>query len=176
MPPPIQSIDALFADTYEALRDAAHQARARRRTDTLNTTLLVHELYLRLRKSANAAFVEKAQFFAYAARALRSIMVDHARSRIAERVRLTDIAVLAAIEYNPETLSPAQALALDIALRQLEVDDPRAAKVVELRFFAGLSLIEIGAQMQLTTRTIDRDWRYARAFLQTAMAGIESPD
>jgi RNA polymerase sigma factor (TIGR02999 family) len=175
MPDPAGSIDALFANTYEELRSAAHRARAQSRSDTLNTTLLVHELYLRLRKSSGAEFALKAQFFAYAGRALRSIMVDHARSRIAERARIQEIAVLDAIEIDPEALSPGQALALDAALRALEADDARAASVVELRFFAGLSLAEIAEQMQLTTRTIDRDWRFARAFLQAALADSAGP-
>ena len=170
MPAPASSIDALFANTYDELRAAAHRARGLSRTDTLNTTLLVHELYLRLRRSSGAEFVLKAQFFAYAGRALRSIMVDHARSRIAERARLQEIAVANDIDIDPEALSPEQALVLDAALRALELDDARAATVVELRFFAGLSLAEIAEQLQLTTRTIDRDWRFARAFLQTALA------
>ena len=170
MSDPVSSIDALFANTYEELRVAAHRARALSRTDTLNTTLLVHELYLRLRKSSGAEFALKAQFFAYAGRALRSIMVDHARSRIAERARMQEIAVANDIDIDPEALSPEQALVLDAALRALELDDARAATVVELRFFAGLSLAEIAEQLQLTTRTIDRDWRFARAFLQTALA------
>ncbi len=168
MSDPVSSIDTLFANTYEELRVAAHRARALSRTDTLNTTLLVHELYLRLRKSSGAEFALKAQFFAYAGRALRSIMVDHARSRISERARMQEIAV--ANDIDPEALSPEQALVLDAALRALELDDARAATVVELRFFAGLSLAEIAEQLQLTTRTIDRDWRFARAFLQTALA------
>ncbi len=170
MSDPVSSIDTLFANTYEELRVAAHRARALSRTDTLNTTLLVHELYLRLRKSSGAEFALKAQFFAYAGRALRSIMVDHARSRISERARMQEIAVANDIDIDPEALSPEQALVLDAALRALEVDDARAAAVVELRFFAGLSLAEIAEQLQLTTRTIDRDWRFARAFLQTALA------
>ncbi len=167
---PNSPLDALFSTVYEQLRSAAHQVRNRSKSDTLNTTLLVHELYLRLRKSTSVEFANKAQFFGYAAQALRSIMVDHARSRIAERARVNDIAVLLASAANPEALSPAQALGLDAALKLLEVDDARAAKVVELHFFAGLTLVEIAEHMGLTTRTIDRDWRYARAFLQSALA------
>ena len=170
MSDPVSSIDTLFANTYDELRVAAHRARALSRSDALNTTLLVHELSLRLRQSSGAEFALKAQFFAYAGRALRSIMVDHARSRIAERARIQEIAPAEAIDIDPEALSPDQALALDAALRALEVEDTRAATVVELRFFAGLSLLEIAEQLQLTTRTIDRDCRFARAFLQTAMA------
>lgn len=170
MPTPNSSIDVLFATVYDELRSAAHSVRSRNQGDTLNTTLLVHELYLRLRKSTGVEFANKAQFFGYAGRALRSIMVDHARSRIAERARVNDVAVLLASELNPEALSPMQALGLDTALKLLEADDARAAKVVELHFFAGLTLAEIAEHLQLTSRTIERDWRYARAFLQAALS------
>lgn len=170
MPTPNSSIDVLFTTVYDELRSAAHSVRSRTQGNTLNTTLLVHELYLRLRKSAGVEFANKAQFFGYAGRALRSIMVDHARSRIAERARVNDVAVLLASELNPEALSPMQALGLDAALKLLELDDARAAKVVELHFFAGLTLAEIAEHLQLTSRTIDRDWRYARAFLQAALS------
>lgn len=163
-------IDALFTSVYQELRISARSALKQSPGDTLNTTLLVHELYLRMRKSSGAQFAGKAQFFAYAGRALRSIMVDHARSRIAERERVREVASILEPELGPEMLSPAKALGLDAALKQLEIDDARAAKVVELHFFAGLTLIEIAEQLALTTRTIDRDWRYARAFLQTALA------
>ena len=164
------SIDELFTSVYQELRISARSALKQSPGDTLNTTLLVHELYLRMRKSSGAQFTGKAQFFAYAGRALRSIMVDHARSRIAERERVREVASILEPELGPEMLSPAKALGLDAALKQLEIDDARAAKVVELHFFAGLTLIEIAEQLALTTRTIDRDWRYARAFLQTALA------
>lgn len=167
---PKSPIDALFSTVYEELRSAAHNVRKRNQGDTLNTTLLVHELYLRLRKSSGVEFANKAQFFSYAGRALRSIMVDHARSRIAERARVNDIAVLLRSEDSPEALSPLHALGIDAALKLLEVDDARAAKVVELHFFAGLTLSEIAEHLALTSRTIDRDWRYARAFLQTALS------
>lgn len=170
MPTPNSSIDVLFATVYDELRSAAHSVRSRNQGDTLNTTLLVHELYLRLRKSTGVEFANKVQFFSYAGRALRSIMVDHARSRIAERARVNDVAVLLASELNPEALSPMQALGLDTALKLLEADDARAAKVVELHFFAGLTLAEIAEHLQLTSRTIERDWRYARAFLQAALS------
>ena len=169
MSTPNSKVDALFTTVYDQLRVSAHHARLHSPGNTLNTTLLVHELYVRMRKSIGAEFSGKAQFFAYAGRALRSIMVDHARTRIAERARLQEIAVLDAIEFNAELLSPEHALALDAALKKLEAEDARAAAVVELHFFAGLSLVEIGEQLELTTRTIDRDWQYARAFLKTLL-------
>lgn len=169
--PEVSAIDGWFSTVYGELRNAAHRARLGKRGDTLNTTLLVHELYLRMKKSAGAEFAGKAQFFAYAGRALRSIMVDHARSRIAERERYACIAATASEEASPGALSPLQALALDAALKELERDDARAAKVFEMHFFSGLTLTEIANHLELTGRTIDRDWRYARAFLQTALDG-----
>ena len=159
----------MFAAVYAELRQSAHRMRRQQRGDTLNTTLLVHELYLRFKKNDDARFESTPQFFAYAARALRSIMVDHARSRIAERERISDMTMLAILDAETPALSPNQALALNDALQQLEQDDARAAKVVELHFFAGLSLPEVARHLELTTRTIDRDWRYARAFLQSVL-------
>ncbi|MBL0163916.1 MAG: sigma-70 family RNA polymerase sigma factor [Xanthomonadales bacterium] len=164
-----EQVDHLFAAVYAELRQSAHRMRRLQRGDTLNTTLLVHELYLRFKKSDSARFESTPQFFAYAARALRSIMVDHARSRIAERERISDMTMLAILDAETPALSPNQALALNDALQQLEQDDARAAKVVELHFFAGLSLPEVARHLELTTRTIDRDWRYARAFLQSVL-------
>lgn len=167
--PSDQHVDHLFATVYAELRQSAHRMRRQQRGDTLNTTLLVHELYLRFKKTDSARFESTPQFFAYAARALRSIMVDHARSRIAERERISDMALLAVLDAEAQVLTPNQALALDDALQQLEQEDTRAAKVVELHFFAGLSLAEVAMHLELTTRTIDRDWRYARAFLQNVL-------
>lgn len=169
--PAVPAIDVWFSDVYGELRDAAHRARFGKLGETLNTTLLVHELYLRMKKSAATEFAGKAQFFAYAGRALRSIMVDHARTRIAERERYACIAATSSEEADSAGLSPLQALALDAALKELELDDVRAAKVFEMHFFAGLTLVEIADHLELTGRTIDRDWRYARAFLQTALDG-----
>ncbi len=163
------AVDQLFIEVYEQLHQAAHRMRVSQRTDTLNTTLLVHELYLRMKKSGENRYEAMPQFFAYAARAMRSIMIDHARSKIAERERIANVAVLAAIDEQSAALNPYQALALDAALKQLEQEDARAAKVVELHFFAGLSLLEISQQLALNVRTIDRDWRYARAFLHAAI-------
>jgi RNA polymerase sigma factor (TIGR02999 family) len=174
MSQPGSAVDALFTNVYSELRVSAHLALSRGQKSTLNTTLLVHELYLRMRKSmgdelASNEFAGKGRFFSYAGKALRSIMVDHARSRMAECERIKQIAVLQESTAAPELLSPNQALGIDSALKLLELEDPRAAKVVELHFFAGLTLAEIAQQLELTTRTIDRDWRYARAFLHTAL-------
>jgi RNA polymerase sigma factor (TIGR02999 family) len=163
------STDALFVEVYARLKAMASRRLAGRRRDgTLETTELVHELYLRMGDRPALQFREPAQFFAYAARALRHLVFNRARDRLRlraggqwNRVTLDDRNAQLAIE------TAEQALALDAALDALEQNDARAARVVELRYFAGLSLEQVAATLGLTRRTIDRDWRFARAFIKT---------
>jgi RNA polymerase sigma factor (TIGR02999 family) len=166
-----KNVDQLFQTVYHELRDSAHRMRRTQQGDTLNTTQLVHELYLRMRKSNAANFAVKAQFFAYAGRAMRSIMVDHARARLTSRAQVPGLSLdhVEASALEPEKLSPESALMLDAALDRLVLEDARAAKVVELHFFAGLSIAEIAEHLDLASRTVDRDWRFARAFLQSQL-------
>lgn len=161
--------DTLFNEVYDRLKAMAGRQRARGGAPlTLGTTELVHELYLRMGSGQDKRFASPMQFFSYAARAMRSILIDRARGRYQlkaggdqQRVALTDSAI-AAVEVDP-----ARALLLDAALRSLEADDQRAARVVELHYFAGLSLQQIADLLGVVRRTVDRDWRYARAFLMT---------
>ncbi|HEX5953268.1 MAG TPA: ECF-type sigma factor [Rhodanobacteraceae bacterium] len=163
------STDALFVEVYARLKAMASRRLAGRRRDgTLETTELVHELYLRMGDRPALQFREPAQFFAYAARAMRHLLINRARDRLRlraggqwNRVTLDDRNAQLAIE------TAEQALALDAALDALEQNDARAARVVELRYFAGLSLEQVAATLGLTRRTIDRDWRFARAFIKT---------
>ena len=160
------SADALFDAVYARLKAMAGRQLAGRERGSIDTTALVHELYLRVTSRHELSFQHPAQFFAYAARAMRHLLCDRARDRLRQRaggdwqkVTLTGGDQRLAIE------DAEQALALDTALQQLERDDPRAARVVELRYFAGLSLEQIAEMLEVTRRTIDRDWRFARAFL-----------
>ena len=162
----VQSADAMFDAVYARLKAMAGRQLAGRERGSIDTTALVHELYLRVSARGELEFQHPAQFFAYAARAMRHLLCDRARDRLRQRaggdwqkVTLTGSDQRLAIE------DAEQALALDAALHQLERDDARAARVVELRYFAGLSLEQIAQMMDLTRRTIDRDWRFARAFL-----------
>jgi len=163
------STDALFVEVYARLKAMASRRLAgQRRNGTLETTELVHELYLRMGDRVALRFREPAQFFAYAARAMRHLLINRARDRLRlraggqwNRVTLDDRNLQLAIA------TAEQALALDAALDALEQNDARAAKVVELRYFAGLSLEQVAATLGLTRRTIDRDWRFARAFTKT---------
>jgi RNA polymerase sigma factor (TIGR02999 family) len=163
---PAQPADALFAAVYDRLKAMASRQRARAAGATLNTTALVHELYLKLSSSRELTFETPAQFFDYAAQAMRHILVDRARERMslkrggAEQVTDADGAALQLAERTAE-----QTLEVDEALRRLEREDPRAARLVALHYFAGLSLPEISALTGFAKRTLNRDWRFARAFL-----------
>ena len=165
-PPAGASADVLFDAVYARLKAMAGRQLAGRDRGSIDTTALVHELYLRVSARRELEFQHPAQFFAYAARAMRHLLCDRARDRLRQRaggewqrVTLTGTDQQLAID------SAEQALALDAALAQLGHDDTRAAQVVELRYFAGLSLEQIAEMLGLTRRTIDRDWRFARAFL-----------
>jgi RNA polymerase sigma factor (TIGR02999 family) len=161
-----QSADALFDAVYARLKAMAGRQLAQNPGQaSLDTTALVHELYLRVSTNRELAFSHPAQFFAYAARARRHLLRDRARDRLRQRagggwVRMT----LTGSEPIAIT-SAEQALALDEALEKLAQTDARAARVVEMRYFAGLSLEQVADTLDLARRTVDRDWRFARAFL-----------
>ncbi len=167
-----QSADALFAEVYQRLKAmAGRHLAANGRDTTLDTTALVHELYLRIGKREELAFAHPAQFFAYAARAMRHLLRDRARDRLRQcaggdwtRVTLTGSDAQLAMD------SATQAIALDEGLQRLEAADERAARVIELRYFAGLTLEQVASMLDLTRRTIDRDWRFARAFLHDVLS------
>jgi RNA polymerase sigma factor (TIGR02999 family) len=162
-----QRADALFDAVYERLKAMASRQLSHHQRDTLDTTALVHELYLRISAQDELAFEHPNQFFAYAARAMRNLLFNRARDRMSQRaggqwlrVTLTDGDERLALDTAEHVLN------LDRALSKLEQHDERAARVVELRYFAGLSLEQIAANMNLARRTIDRDWSFARAFLK----------
>jgi RNA polymerase sigma factor (TIGR02999 family) len=171
--PVVPNVDALFETIYQELKKTASQIRHRYSEHALQTTQLVHELYLRLKQGADDRFPSKAQFFAYAARAMRSIIIDNARSRLSRVERETKQFELAELLAD-QTLSPELAILLDRALVALSKVDARAARVVEQHFYLGLSLPEIAEHQELSVRTIDRDWRFARAFLRTELDGMQA--
>jgi len=159
--------DTLFAEVYARLKAMASRQRARGAGATLETTAIVHELYLRLSTGRELVFAQESQFFSYAARAMRHLLADRARDRLRQRaggewirITLTGGSHQFAIE-NAE-----QALALDAALDRLQEADDRAAKVLELHYFAGLTVEQIATTLDVARSTIDRDWRFARAFLK----------
>ncbi|MGO1070084.1 ECF-type sigma factor [Lysobacter sp. CA199] len=170
-PTPAVSIDSLFALTYQELRRLAHRQRCLRDGQTLNTTSLVHELYLQLHRGPQR-FDRTRQFYAYAARAMRHLLIDRAR----ERSRLKHGGDCRQVEFDDALLDggaidPRHLLELDQVLRQLSDHDPRAAEVVELHYFAGMPFGQIASLLERSERTVHRDWRYARAWLQARLSG-----
>jgi RNA polymerase sigma factor (TIGR02999 family) len=165
-----QPSDALFASVYSRLKQLAARQLAHDRRNTLDTTELVHELYLRVIGGRELEFEQPGQFYSYAAQAMRHILLDRARNRMRQKAGGEWIKItLNADEHLPAIEAAGQALALDEALKQLEVLDARAARIVELRWFAGVAPEEIARMLQITRRTVDRDWRFASAFLHSAL-------
>jgi RNA polymerase sigma factor (TIGR02999 family) len=171
MTSPARSADALFTEVYERLKAMAGKRLSSPSGHSLQTTALVHELYLRMQGVDGLAFDAPEQFFAYAARAMRHLLIDRARDRMSQRAGgQWQSVTLSGIDEHVAIDSAEQAIALEAALAKLEAQDERAARVVELLYFAGLTLEQVAEALGLARRTIDRDWRFARAFLGTELA------
>jgi RNA polymerase sigma factor (TIGR02999 family) len=161
-----QAIDLVFNLVYAELHTAARRQLARARPgQTLDTTVLVHEAYLKLVDSAHANWADRSHFFAVAAKAMRQIIIDYARWATRKkrgggihRISLDGIDVA-----DQERAS--ELVALDAALTRLESFSERLARIVELRFFAGLSVEETAQALAVQPHQIKREWRKARAFL-----------
>lgn len=167
---------SLFAIVYDELRRLAASALRNERPDhTLQPTALVHEAYLRLADEPDDRWRDRGHFFAVAALAMRRILVDHARSRNALK-RKCDVMGLpepAAVRPTEDEFGVDFVL-LDSALASLATLDERQAKIVELRFFGGLSVEETAEVIGASTRTVKRDWQSARAWLRREMASLAS--
>jgi RNA polymerase sigma factor (TIGR02999 family) len=166
-----RAVDRLVPHVYDELRAVAERLMREERLDhTLQATALVHEAYLKLVDQTRVQWQDRAHFFAVAAQALRRILVDHARAhgRVKRgggqtRVLLRD-ELLAS--YQPEV----DVVALDEALARLAAKHPDHARIVEMRFFAGLTVDEVAALLEVTPRTVERKWRFARAWLKQALS------
>ena len=162
---------ALLPVVYAHLRAmASRRMRGERRDHTLQPTALVHEVWLKLEAEHGRPHQDPAQFYAAAARAMRQILIDHARARSRKkrgggRVRVdADLAQL--VEGGEfETL-----VAVEDAVRRLEEVDPRAGSIVHLRLFAGLTLAQTAEVLGIPLRTVERDWAYAKAWLYERLA------
>lgn len=169
--------DSLFESVYTRLKAMAGNQLSSKGSQSIDTTGLVHELYLRMASSGTEPrFVHPAQFFDYAAKAMRHIIIDHAKARAREKRGGADLML---VELRTESPSLAdftaeRALEIDDALRKLEMQAPRVARIVELHFFAGLSIDQIAEQLNISTRTVNREWRFARAFLHGETEGRAS--
>ncbi len=162
------ALDALFGLAYEELRNIARRVRDGR-AETLSTTAIVHEAYLKLLPSSIPAN-DAAHFKLLIARAMREVVIDAARRRHAGKRGGADIAVTLDDEIQSAPLKAVELLELHEALEQLTRVDPRRAAVVECRFFGGLDIDETAAALNLSTATVKRDWRVARAWLAHALA------
>jgi RNA polymerase sigma factor (TIGR02999 family) len=167
--------DALFANVYEELRVLAHaRLRSERRDLTLGTTSLVHEAYLKLLPLDGVDWQDRSHFFATAARAMRRVLIDRARTvRRAKRggaVRPLRLDEAGARPIDPVGASADELIALDQALDRLDSMSERQRKVVELRFFAGLTLRETADVLGVGVNTVKRDWSSARLWLNRELA------
>jgi RNA polymerase sigma factor (TIGR02999 family) len=161
------STDAVFSLVYDELRRIAkRQRRIAGDAVTLNTTALVHDSYLKLIKTPHLSGLERAHFFAIAARAMRQILVDQARRRNFRRLSGQITLTTGLNELVPSAgENSLDMLALDNALKRLGKLDERSSQTVELRVFAGLEVNDIAKLQGVTTRTVSRDWLRASAFL-----------
>jgi RNA polymerase sigma factor (TIGR02999 family) len=168
-------LDPLFARVYDELRGLAHRVRGGRSGETLNTTALVHEAYLKLFPSRQLEWQNRAHFFAVAARAMRQVLVDAARHRQAQK-RGGDVRLVTLGDDGHAAPLPLEELiALEDALTRLAALDDRRVRVVELRFFTGLTVPEIAEVLGVSVPTVEREWRSARAWLMREMrAGEET--
>lgn len=152
---------------YRSLRELAdRQMRGERREHTLQATALVHEAYLRLVGDQEVGWTSRAHFYAAAAEAMRRILIDHAR-RVGAKKRgagRSKVQIASVVDLsNEEAVSCA--LDIDAAIEALREHDPRAASVVHLRFYSGLSIEQTAAALDIATATVEREWRYARVWL-----------
>jgi RNA polymerase sigma factor (TIGR02999 family) len=150
----------------ECRRIASRQLRHEHREHTLDPTALVHEAYLRLVDQRNATWENRAQFFGVVAQVMRRILVDYARARYAKKrggsAVLVSLQAAAAASSDPQI---ADIIAIDEALGRLAVRDPDQVRIIELRFFAGLSVEETAHVLARSPRTVKREWRLAKAWL-----------
>jgi len=168
------ALDRLTSLVYNELRLMAHRyMRKESSGNTLQTTALVNEAYLRLVDLKDAGWNDRVHFFAVSAQVMRRILVDAARARGAVK-RGEGAARVADVNFdrmpNVDTSRAAELVALDDALEELASIDPRKARIVELRFFGGLTVEETAAVLNVSSPTVLRDWRLAKAWLMRSLS------
>ncbi len=165
------ALDELLSAVYDALRDIArNQLRGERANHTLQTTELVHEAYMKLVDHETVDWQDRQHFFAVAARAMRQILVDHARRRTAQK-RGGEAETVPLDDVTPRReVGPGTLIALHDALDRLAERDERKAQVVECRFFGGYTTQETADVLDVSRSTVVRDWRAAQAWLNRAMS------
>lgn len=161
-----QAESELISSLYSELKRLAGAfLRGNRPNHTLQPTALVNEAYIKMMGAQKISWQDRAHFFAVSARVMRQILIDHARARVAEK-RGGNLEILHLEEGMPfERARPVDLIAVNQALDRLEDNDPRVHRVVELRFFGGLSVEETAEVMDISTRTVKREWSLGRAWL-----------
>jgi RNA polymerase sigma-70 factor, ECF subfamily len=165
------ALEQLFPLVYDELRRMARRYMRRQPSGhTFQTTELIHEAYLKLAKQEENEWQNRAHFFGVAAQAMRHILVDYARTKQSqkrggwqERVTLSENAMISSEHSN-------EMVALDDALKQLALLDERKSRVVELKFFGGLTIEEIAEVLKVSPETVKRDWRFSRTWLLRELA------
>jgi len=166
------ALDEFVPRLYQELRGMAHRQLLGERADhTLSTTALVHEAYLKLARLDRLEWQNRSHFCAEAARAMRRILVDYAVRRGASKRGGDRVKVEMEDNFAITDAEAGQLLALHRALEELESHHPRHARVVECRFFAGMTTPEIGEALDISPATVKRDWQMARAWLNRELAG-----
>jgi RNA polymerase sigma-70 factor (ECF subfamily) len=169
------ALEQLMPIVYDKLHRLARRYMAAEQSGhTLQTTALVHEVYLRLVDAKNVDWQNRAHFYAICARLMRRILVDFARSRNYQKregnfahIQLEEAATVSAVAGS-------ELLAVDEALKQLAAVDTRKSEVVEMRFFGGLTVEEIATALQVSSETVMRDWKLAKAWLLRELSNEES--
>lgn len=165
-----EAFNRVFEDVYDELQHLARNIRLRKSDNTLDTTALVHEAYIKLILSKEQNWENRAHFFRIAACAMRQVLIKQVRYKSAEKRNEG----IPAIPFNEELylgsqIKPDTLLSLDQALKELEKLNERPARVFECRFFAGMSVKETAAALEVSEPTVKRDWRLARAWLVRAL-------
>lgn len=170
------ALDEVFSSLYPDLRRVARaRLHSQGRADSMNTTMLVHESFVRLVNASGLRLEDRHHFFAYAAKTMRNVIIDSAREFQAERrgggVQHQTLGGDAALQV-PDTRASEELIRVNDALLELETLDPELVQVVEMRYFGGYSEQEIAEFQGVTERTIRRRWDKARAWLYVALGGV----
>ena len=163
------ALDSAFVAVYEELKRAA-RLQLRRSRDAVDTTVLVHEAYLKMTGNTPLPAVDRNHLLALSARAMRQVLVDHARNAHAQKRGGGEAALTLTANLGAEVAAAVDVLALEDLLGNLQRIDPRAAQIVELRYFGGYSEPEIADMLGISESTLSRDWRKARAYLFSALS------
>lgn len=165
------AFDRLIDLVYDDLRRLAHHhLELGARDEVLNTTVLVHEAYLRLAKVEEGDWEGRAQFFAFCSKAMRRILIDFARRRQAQKRGGTRVRVPLHEDTASVDADVSEILAVEDALQRLEQRNERMSRIVECRFYGGMSVPETAEALKTSTRTVEREWARARAYLYQALA------